>query len=138
MTVISLSVESNLLNRFDQVWEVEGYHNRSEAVRSAMRDFIHTYELPDPMTDKRIERIVVFSFHDSKHIRSKLGTIQHDYQHIIAENLHRHIFEDVCFQMLTLRGLKQQTDEIAGIIRAIRGIESFHTFSVVLGPHDHE
>jgi len=137
MTVISLSIESQLLSRFDAVLKTEGFGNRSEAVRSAMREFIHQYEEPQLFQEKMVERSIVFTYHDSKQIRSKLNTIQHDFRDMIKEKLHRHMFEDICFEMFILRGIKKETDQLVGIIRAIRGIESFHTYSVYLEKHQH-
>ena len=138
MTVISLSVDGQLLSRFDNILQSEGFSNRSEAFRSAMREFIHLYEQPQPLEDKPVERIIVFSYHDSKQMRAKLSAVQHDYRDMIKEIMHRHIFEDVCFEMFTVKGVKKETDQLVGVIRAIRGIETFHTFSVYLEKHHHD
>lgn len=136
MTVISLSVDNGLLHRFDNVLENEGYHNRSEAMRSAIRDFVYRYEITQKTEKNRIEMIIVFTYHDSREIRRKLETIESESEELIQEKLHRHIVEDFCFDMITLRGNKLEINPIIGRIRSVKGIESMYYFEMLL-EHEH-
>ena len=135
MTVVSLSLETELLRRFDSVCKQEGYQNRSEGMRSAMRDFINHYEININLETEMVETIVVFSYHDSNYIRRNLEKIDQKFDKSIKEKLHKHIFEDLCFDTITLNGERKKLRNIISSLRSIKGLESFHTIII---PMEHQ
>ncbi|MHA2251697.1 MAG: CopG family ribbon-helix-helix protein [Candidatus Kariarchaeaceae archaeon] len=125
MPVISLSIEAELLKKFEKLIKREGYKSKSEAFRTAIHDFVLKYQLPEMNDDASVEMIVGFSYLDSLKIRNSLSKIQHEYLHEIKETLHRHIANNMCFELMVVGGVKKELQHLINSIRSTRGIESF-------------
>lgn len=131
MTVVSLSVENELLHKFNDIIKKEGFKSKSEAFRMALHDFVLKYQFSEPESNEMVEMIIGFSYIESLKMRNVLSTIQHDYLTEIKETLHRHIFNNVCFELVILHGIKKDLQPLVNRIRATRGIESFYVSSVI-------
>jgi CopG family nickel-responsive transcriptional regulator len=135
MTVVSLSLDGDLLERFDDIWEQEGFQNRSEALRSAMRDFIYTYGVHSYDDSEIVEVRLVYSYHDTARIRKRLSQVEHEHEELIFEKQHKHVTGDLCFDMLTLQGPKTALQPVIARLRSVRGIETFHSIVLLLSHH---
>lgn len=129
MPVVSLSVESELLRKFESVIKREGFKSKSEAFRSSLHDFVLKYQLTETKGDELVEMIIAFSYLDTLKIRNVLSKIQHDYIVEIKENLHRHIFNNICFELLIIHGIRKELQPLVNRIRSTRGVESFFVSS---------
>ena len=131
MPVVSLSVEHELINKFDKIVKREGFKSKSEAFRSALHDFVLKYEFKESEKDEMVEMILGFSYVDSLKIRNSLSRIQHEYLTEMKETLHRHIFNNICFELVILHGTRKELQPFANRIRMTRGVESFFVSTVV-------
>ena len=52
MEKINVRVPSSLLEQIDEKWERRGYSSKSEAIRDALRDWVHS---PAPLSDEIVE-----------------------------------------------------------------------------------
>ena len=125
MPVISLSIEPELLKKFENLIKRDGYKSKSEAFRTAIRDFVLKYQLPDMNEGTQVEMIIGFSYVDSMKIRNSLSKIQHEHLHEIKETLHRHISDNICFELMVVQGIKRELQPLINSIRSMRGIEAF-------------
>ncbi len=132
MPVISLSVESKLLSKFNRIIEKEGFKSKSEAFRVAMYDFVLKYLNVDDDENHHVEMIIGFSYVDTVSIRNVISNLQHEYSTEIKETLHRHLHKNMCFELVILHGKKYELNPLVNKIRGTRGIESMYVSSVAI------
>ncbi len=125
MPVISLSIDPNLLKKFEQIIERDGYSSKSEAFRVAIRDFIMKYDSFEFYPDAQIEMIVSFSYVDTIRLRNSILSVEHEYIQNIKETLHRHGSDKLCFELLILHGKFSKLQDLLKKLRAINGILTF-------------
>jgi CopG family nickel-responsive transcriptional regulator len=102
---IGISLEDELLARFDELIAEKGYVNRSEAVRDLIRDAL--VQRSWSASDGREERVAVVTLvydHDSSSLAQKLAHIQHENHKAVVSALHVHMDEHNCLEVLILRG----------------------------------
>jgi CopG family nickel-responsive transcriptional regulator len=113
-----VSIEDELLERFDEVIGKKGYNSRSEAVRDLIRDYI----IKEKWETKGIKvagTISIIYDHDIHGLVDKLLDIQHHFHDIIISTLHIHFDEKNCLEVLVIKGkverIKKLYDEISSI-----------------------
>ncbi|MCE7736996.1 MAG: ribbon-helix-helix protein, CopG family [Candidatus Heimdallarchaeota archaeon] len=130
MPVVSLSIENELLHKFTDIIEREGFKSKSEAFRLALHDFVLKYQFSLSEGNELVEMIIGFSYIESLKMRNILTALQHEYKIEIKETLHRHIFNNICFDLVFLHGIRQELQPLVNRIRATKGIESFYVSTV--------
>lgn len=125
MTIVSMSVEQELLRRFDDVLRAKGFRSRSDAIREAMRSFVDEAEWDSGDGENQIVITMVYDEHGP---RGELSVLQHRYEEI-QMMLHLHLEKDQCMEVFIARGSNQRLREILGRIRRIRGVRSIRFIS---------
>ena len=122
MTVISLSLTTDLLERLDDFVESSGYSSRSEAIRLAIRDSLNQHSL------QRMERGTVMStvtiISESHQVTTHVGlmNLRNEFDELIFGNMHIHIEGGYCIEIFLVRG---NSDEIMNFVaksNAIKGV----------------
>jgi CopG family nickel-responsive transcriptional regulator len=102
---IGVSLEDELLVRFDRLIAEKGYVNRSEAIRDLIRDALVQRSWSE--SGAREERVAVVTLvydHDSSSLAQKLAHIQHENHKAVVSALHVHMDAHNCLEVLVLRG----------------------------------
>lgn len=102
----AISLERDLLDKFDQLIKQRGYANRSEAIRDLIRDQLVQHEWSKANSDSA-ENVAVVSLvydHDSSGLAQKLTHIQHENHQAVVSSLHIHMDAHNCLEVLVLRG----------------------------------
>jgi len=120
MTIVSISVTSELLNRFDDVLAVKGFRSRSDAMREAMRSFVDEAEWDSSDGENQM---VITMIYDELGPRGELSVLQHRYEEI-QMMLHLHLEKGQCMEVFIARGPNIRLREILGRIRKIKGVRS--------------
>ncbi len=116
---IGISLEDDLLVRFDRLIAEKGYVNRSEAVRDLIREALVQREWS--RSSGREERVAVVALvydHDSSSLAQKLAHIQHENHRAVVSALHVHLDPHNCLEVVVLRG------RAAEVIRMGEGLVS--------------
>jgi len=102
---IGISLEKDLLDRFDRLIEQKGYATRSEAVRDLIRDALVQREWSEGGgAEERVAVATLVYDHDSSSLAQKLAHIQHENHKAVVSALHVHMDEHNCLEVLVLRG----------------------------------
>jgi CopG family nickel-responsive transcriptional regulator len=102
---IGISLEDDLLSRFDRLIEQKGYVTRSEAVRDLIRDALVQREWSEGGGgEERVAVVTLVYDHDSSSLAQKLAHIQHENHKAVVSALHVHMDEHNCLEVLVLRG----------------------------------
>lgn len=119
---ITMSIDDELLEKFDAYIEKKGYANRSEGIRDALR---HLLSHDDAMGDDESECIGCLSYvydHSARLLSAKLMEAQHHHHDIPAATLHLHINETDCLETTVLRGRKKEVRHVADHIITQNGV----------------
>jgi len=125
MTIISVSVPEKLLQRVETSIREQGFANRSEIVRQALRTFIM-----ESRSLREIEGEIAASItiiYQRELTKGQISEIQHSFGNIISTFLHAHIDEDHCLEVIVVKG---EADAIRKLVEAFRTNEYISQISV--------
>jgi CopG family nickel-responsive transcriptional regulator len=122
ITRFGVSIEPNLLKKFDKTIKKKKYTNRSEAIRDLIRKNLITEKTEDPNA-KTIGTLTIIYDHHSGDLTNKLLDIQHDHHNEILSTTHIHIDHHNCLEVLVLRGKTGNIQKLADAIKALKGIK---------------
>jgi CopG family nickel-responsive transcriptional regulator len=103
---IGISLEDDLLEKFDRLIAEKGYVNRSEAIRDLIRDTLvqRSWSTDSGPREERVAVVTLVYDHDSSSLAQKLAHIQHENHKAVVSALHVHMDEHNCLEVLVLRG----------------------------------
>ncbi|MES0326137.1 MAG: CopG family ribbon-helix-helix protein [Candidatus Bathyarchaeia archaeon] len=122
MTVISVSLTNDLLERLDNFVKSSGYSSRSEALRLAIRDSLNQYSL------QRMEKGIVMStvtiISESHQATTHIGlmNLRNDFDELIFGNMHLHIEGGYCIEIFLVKGESDTVMDFISKSKAIRGV----------------
>ena len=122
MTVISLSLTPDLLERLDDFIEKSGYSSRSEAIRLAIRDVISQFSLQRLEHGQVMATVTVQSDRERHEHSANLMALRHEFDENIFSNTHFHIWRTYCIDVFIIRGPLEVVLDFIRKTKAIRGI----------------
>jgi len=125
VTVISVSVPEKLLERVENSIREQGFANRSEIVRQALRTFIMESRSLRELEGEIAASITIIYERDAK--KGQISEIQHSFGDIISTFLHAHIEEDYCLEVIVVKG---EADNIRKLVDAFRTNEHINQIKV--------
>jgi len=117
-----VSIEPDLLEKFDQISKTKGYSNRSEAIRDMIRERLVLEHVKNPTADVIGTLTMVYDHHAGP-LTDRLLEIQHDHYQEILTTTHIHIDHNTCLEVLVLQGKMQDIQKLADTIKALKGIK---------------
>jgi CopG family nickel-responsive transcriptional regulator len=117
----SVSLEDDLLEKFDRFCGEEQFATRSEAVRQLIRDRL-TRRAWESDTRQVAGTLTLVYDHHRPQLRDRLMEVQHTNTDLIVSVLHAHLDHDVCLEVIVLRGPAGRLQQIASQLRGIKGI----------------
>ncbi len=121
MTIISISIPDNLLEKVDQYIKEQGYQNRSEIARQALRAHISEAKNLAEHKGKITATITIIYQKGSK--RSQIVDTQHEYGDIVQTFLHTHIEEGYCIEIIIAKGDAQTMQTFITALKANKQIQ---------------
>ena len=116
-----VSVESNLLERFDEVWKERGFVNRSEAFRNLIRSFIAERELEE--RGEVVGSLVLLYSYETSGVDYRLNEVEHAYWQKIVSSMHVHLDEHNCKEVIAIRGEGEEVKMIADSLISCKGVK---------------
>lgn len=117
-----ISLDSELLEKFDRLCEERCYQTRSEAIRDLIRRDLVQKQWEDQNEEVTGTLTLVYNHHQSD-LAQKMTEIQHQALDIIITSLHVHIDEHNCMEVLVLRGPVRDIRDISQRLTSTRGIK---------------
>jgi len=117
----SVSVEDELLEKFDRYCREEQFATRSEAVRQLVRDKL-TKRAWESGSHEVVGTLTLVYDHHRPQLRDRLMDLQHHHTELIVSSLHTHLSHDVCLEVVVLRGQASRLQKIASQLRGMKGI----------------
>ena len=117
-----VSMDENLLQRFDTLISRKGYANRSEA----MRDLIREHLVEEESREKGREMIGTITMvynHHTRGLSDSLTDLQHHFHNLVISTMHLHLDEDNCLEVLVVKGKVNKIKSIADKLISTRGVK---------------
>ncbi len=121
VTRIGVSLEPDLLKKFDHLIKKKGYGTRSKAVRDLIRkELVREVAVAE---NKQVYGTITMVYdHHIGGVTDKLLTLQHDYRDNIMTTSHVHLDHDNCLEVVVVKGKAKSVKEMADKIASIRGV----------------
>ena len=119
---IGVSLEEELLSRFDKLIAKKGYQSRSEAIRDLVRQQLSGERLADPKAKAVAAVFVVYDHHSTK-LMEKLTSLQHSHLLQTISSMHIHLDEHDCLEVIVLRGKVAEINKMAENILSQKGVK---------------
>jgi CopG family nickel-responsive transcriptional regulator len=116
-----VSIEKELLKKFDGFIKDKKYTNRSEAFRDLIRQ-----ELIQEQWQGGQEiagAITLIYDHHKRELVNKLMDIQHDFGGMIISSQHVHLDHRNCLEIIAVKGSPQEAKRLADSLKSVKGVK---------------
>jgi CopG family transcriptional regulator, nickel-responsive regulator len=122
LTRFGVSIDNQLIKKFDALIEKKGYTTRSEAIRDMIRDNLveQEWEAEDRET---VGTITLVYNHHTRELDHALTDLQHQSFHQIISTLHVHLDAHNCLEVLVVKGKSREIRKIADKLIGTRGVK---------------
>ncbi len=129
-----VSVEEDLLASFDRLIAMQGYGNRSEALRDLMRDTLVKQQVEQrPERKDVLASLTLVYDHHVRELGERMTEIQHDNPGLVVSVLHIHVSHEDCMEVIVLRGKLKQVRGMANLLLSLKGVKHGHLFLTLPG-----
>lgn len=116
-----VSLEKELLAKFDRRLKEKGYTNRSEALRDLIRQDLVLKEWQEGK--EGTGAITLVYDHHQRQLLNHLMDIQHDYHDSILSAQHIHLDHDNCLEIIVTKGSPRDIESLYGKLKASKGVK---------------
>jgi CopG family nickel-responsive transcriptional regulator len=117
-----VSMEDDLLAKFDSMVEARGYKSRSEAIRDLVRQELVKDKWAEPEAEV-VGTITLVYEHHQHELSSVLADLQHHFHGNILCTTHIHLDEHNCLEVVIARGPSAKIRSIADTLISTRGVK---------------
>jgi CopG family nickel-responsive transcriptional regulator len=117
-----VSIDDQLIKKFDALLTRKGYTTRSEAIRDMIRDMLveQEWESGDQET---VGTITLVYNHHTRELDHALTDMQHKTFHQIVSAMHVHLDAHNCLEVLVVKGKSQDIKKIADRLIGTKGVK---------------
>jgi CopG family nickel-responsive transcriptional regulator len=116
-----ISLDKELLAKFDQRRKLKRYANRSEAIRDLIREDLVKAEWHD---NKEIAGAITLIYdHHKRELVNKLMDIQHDFGNLIISSQHIHLDHNNCLEIIAVQGAPKEAQKLADSLKSVKGVK---------------
>lgn len=116
-----MSLEKDLLHRFNVYMKQKGYGNRSEAIRDLIREALIKREWQE---GKEVTGAITLVYnHHKRELLTHLTGVQHEYHDNILSTQHVHLDEDNCLEIIVVKGKPKKVEELYGKLKSMKGVK---------------
>ncbi|MEM3378325.1 MAG: ribbon-helix-helix protein, CopG family [Candidatus Bathyarchaeia archaeon] len=120
MSIISLSLPKTLLDKVDEYMRQQGFANRSEVIRQALRAYMSESRSLDELQGRVTAIITLIYKREAK--RNQITDLQHNYSSTVLTFLHTHVEADSCIEIIVARGDAQVLKSLIQALKANKQI----------------
>jgi len=131
----SISLEQDLLKKFDRHLRSHKYGTRSEAIRDLIRKSLVKEEWD---ADEEVVGVISLVYdHHQRRLQDRITDAQHDYHHRVISTTHIHLDHDNCLEVIIARGNAGRVKELSERLTALRGVKNGSLSAASTGRHIH-
>lgn len=115
-----ISLETDLIKKFDAHIKEQSYSNRSEAIRDLIREELVKRQWKSG--DEVAGAITMVYDHHKRELVNKLMDIQHDFGKTIISTQHFHLDHAFCMEIIAVKGKARQVHKLASQLKAQKNV----------------
>lgn len=127
MSIISISIPKSMLEKIDDHIRQQGFANRSEIVRQALRSYLSESKKLEDLTGRLAVTITLIYRRDAR--RGQITDLQHNYSGMVLTFLHMHVDADSCVEIIVAKG---EAQTIKSLIQALKANKQISEVKVTL------
>jgi CopG family nickel-responsive transcriptional regulator len=117
----SISIDKELLKKFDRYLRKKKYPTRSKAIENLMRSALVEEEW---LEGKEVAGSIVLVYnHHKRELVAKLTDIEHDFHNIILSSQHIHLDHENCLEIIAIKGTPSEIEELRNRLGATKGVK---------------
>lgn len=117
-----VSVETELLKRFDELIKKAAYPTRSEAIRDLIRERLVEEEWKNPEKET-IGILGIVYDHEIRELTENLNRIQHQYIPTIVSSTHIHLDHHNCLEVVIMKGKSAVVKAVSDKLLSTRSVK---------------
>jgi CopG family nickel-responsive transcriptional regulator len=116
-----VSIEADLLEKFDKLIAKRGYGNRSEALRDLIREMLVSEEVND--NKQVVATLSMIYDHHRPDLSTKLTEAQHHHHNNVLAATHVHLDAKNCFEVVIMKGPSGEVKHMADHMLSLKGVK---------------
>jgi CopG family nickel-responsive transcriptional regulator len=120
-TRFSISIDDDLVKKFDATIQADGCPTRSKAIGDLIRSSLVKNEWQ--AGDEVVGAIVMVYDHHTSGVLKRLTSVQHDSHDAIISTQHMHLDHDNCMEIVAVRGRPADIEAIYKRLKSVKGIK---------------
>ena len=121
VTRTGVSIEPELLEKFDRFIAKRGYKNRSEALRDLIRESLITEDIEQ--NRPVVATLSMIYDHHRPNLSNKLTEAQHHHHGNVLASTHVHLDDDNCLEVVIMKGRSGDVRHLADHMLSMRGVK---------------
>jgi len=130
-----VSLEQELLAKFDQAIRKKRYQNRSEAIRDLIRDYLVGEEVHGDLPV--VGTLSLIYDHHRPNLTERLVEAQHRAGGKVLAATHVHLDHHNCLEVIIMKGRGADLENLANGILSLRGVKHGRLVITTTGKHLH-
>jgi CopG family nickel-responsive transcriptional regulator len=127
-----VSLDSDLLEKFDVLCKEKSYQTRSEAIRDLIRSMLVQRQWENSDGEVAGTLTLVYDHHQSG-LAQKLTECQHDSHEVILSTMHVHLDHNNCLEVLVLKGSAEMIKTLGQKLISTKGVKHGHLVLTTTG-----
>ena len=116
-----VSLEQDLLEKFDRLTKERSYTCRSEAFRDLIRQELVQKQW---QSGQAIAGAITLIYnHHKRELVNKLMDIQHDFGDMIISSQHVHLDHNNCLEIIAVKGSPKEAQRLADSLKSVKGVK---------------
>lgn len=136
ITRFGISLDSELLRRFDALIKRVGYGNRSEAIRDLIRDRLAAKEWENEETETVGVLALVYD-HETPELTESLNALQHKHIDLVVASTHVHLDAHNCLEVIIMKGSSGLIRKISDRLMISKNVKHGGLIRTTSGKHIH-
>ncbi len=116
-----VSLEKELLSKFDRDIKEKNYPTRSKAIGDLIREDLVKKEWVEGK--EVVGAITLVYNHHKRELVNRLTDVQHDFHELIISCQHVHLDEDNCVEIVVVKGSPRQVEKLAHRLKSAKGVK---------------
>lgn len=117
----SISIDSDLLKKFDEEIKRKNYPTRSKAIGDLISEFLVRKKW---IEGKEVTGTITLVYnHHKRELVNKLIDIQHEFHEIIISSKHVHLDKENCLEIIVVKGAPKKIEKLADILKSTKGVK---------------
>ncbi len=117
----TVSLEKDLLAKFDEAIQRRDYTNRSEAIRDLIRENLIDQEWETGV--EVIGNITMVYNHHERELAKELTHTQHNFNDVVISSQHIHIDHENCLEVIIVRGTVELVTKLYNTLKSTDGVK---------------